>query len=109
MSTRLTERILFTKDEIEVNSGLLDLWKIKNYQEFRENILDKNCPFPCYFAVDAEKKGHSRYIFCKSAEEEDELLKLRDGIYQYIKSYKEIAKRTTLVWVTKVLRLFIFS
>jgi len=99
LSLNAIKQVLFTKDEIQndIKNNLLSQWKIKSYNDFRENILDDNRPFPCYFAVEAEKRGHSRYIFSESAYNEDELLKVRDGIYEYIKTYRTISKRTTLV------------
>ncbi|MGG3835255.1 MULTISPECIES: YqcI/YcgG family protein [Geobacillus] len=38
----------------------------------------------------------SRYIFVQSTTK-DELLRLRDGLYEYIKTYRNIGKRTALV------------
>ncbi|MED0662175.1 YqcI/YcgG family protein [Geobacillus thermodenitrificans] len=87
-------------DQVEINRRIkektLKDWELECYQSFRDNILDKEHPYPCYFAVEAEKKGLSRYIFVQSTTE-DELLRLRDGLYEYIKTYRNIGKRTTLV------------
>jgi len=72
-------------------------WRSKSYDKFQENILDESSPFPCYFAVEAEKKGLARYIFIDSPYDNHELDRLRNGLYQYIGNYRSIGKRTTLV------------
>lgn len=72
-------------------------WKCNSFTSFRDQILDENSPFPCYFAVEAEKKGLARYIFIDSPYDKNELERLSDGLYQYIRVYQKIAKRTTLV------------
>ncbi|MDZ3952297.1 YqcI/YcgG family protein [Bacillus thuringiensis] len=90
---------LYDKSRItkEMKNGTLDDWKVKIHENFYENIIDPYKKFPCYFAVNSEKNGWSRYLFVNSAYDENELLKMKDGVYEYIKSYKKIAKRTTLV------------
>ena len=94
-----TKMYLYDQKRIieEQNKGILDEWKTISFNNFHDSILDQSKPFPCYFAVDSEKHGWSRYIFSESAYDENELFKLRDGIYEYIKTYQQIAKRTTLV------------
>ncbi|MCC2326883.1 YqcI/YcgG family protein [Bacillus wiedmannii] len=94
-----TKMYLYDQKRIieEQNKGILDEWKTVSFNNFHDSILDQSKPFPCYFAVDSEKHGWSRYIFSESAYDENELFKLRDGIYEYIKTYQQIAKRTTLV------------
>ncbi|CAI6326322.1 YqcI/YcgG family protein [Bacillus subtilis] len=82
--------------EDEIRNGQLAEWKASCYRNFHENIMDELSPFPCYFAVEAEKRGFSRYLFVDSLDTE-ELITARDGVYEYIKTYRDIAKRTTLV------------
>lgn len=80
-----------------MEKGILKEWMITTYSDFRNSLLDDSAPYPCYFAVEAEKNGLIRYIFAESAYDTHELLNIRDGVYEYIKSYKSIGKRTTLV------------
>ncbi|EOP18035.1 MULTISPECIES: YqcI/YcgG family protein [Bacillus] len=99
MVIQLTKSYLYSQNRIldEKNNDFLENWKIHAYNSFHKSIMDNSKPFPCYFAVDSEKHGWSRYLFIDSAYDQKELLKLRDGIYEYIKTYQQIAKRTTLV------------
>lgn len=99
MVIQSTKSYLYDQKRIlkEQSIDFLEDWKIQSFNNFHTSIMDNSKPFPCYFAVDSEKHGWSRYLFADSAYDERELMKLRDGIYEYIKTYQQIAKRTTLV------------
>lgn len=60
-----TKMYLYDQKRIieEQNKGILDEWKTISFNNFHDSILDQSKPFPCYFAVDSEKHGWSRYIF----------------------------------------------
>ncbi|ASS99132.1 MULTISPECIES: hypothetical protein [Geobacillus] len=55
-------------DQVEINrrikEKILKDWELECYQSFRDNILDKEHPYPCYFAVEAEKKRFVTIYFC---------------------------------------------
>lgn len=53
--------------------------------------------YPCHFAVNAERNDSARYLFAGDARDRDALLKVREGLRQYLERYQSIAKRTTLV------------
>ena len=81
----------------QTHRGEIDHWKVMRYEDFRKNILDDQSLYPCFFAVEAERRGMARYLFINSVANSEDLLKLRDGLYDYVKNYKSIGKRTTLV------------
>lgn len=96
----LKDRILFHQQDIlqgSFNEKNKDNWELNRYMQFRNNILDEEKKYPCLFAVEAEKLGNNRYIFLNSPYDEKELLKLRDGLYQYIQTYESISKRNALI------------
>ncbi|WP_420897774.1 YqcI/YcgG family protein [Halalkalibacterium halodurans] len=80
-----------------IGNGELEEWMVRTYYDFRRSLLDVTEPYPCYFAVEAEKNGLIRYIFAESAYDEKELHRVKNAVYEYIKSYRSIGKRTTLV------------
>ncbi|EMA41228.1 YqcI/YcgG family protein [Halococcus hamelinensis] len=89
--------LLFDQPELEdaiATDELLD-WKEKRYLEFRETM--RNSRYPCYFAVNAERDDSARYLFAENARDRDTLLKIREGLQQYLQRYRSIAERTTLV------------
>ena len=57
----------------------------------------QNTRYPCHFAVNAERNDSARYIFAEDARDRDALLKVREGLRQYLERYRSIADRTTLV------------
>ncbi|WP_342399669.1 hypothetical protein NST20_13720 [Weizmannia sp. FSL W8-0676] len=44
-----------------MEKGILKEWMITTYSDFRNSLLDDSAPYPCYFAVEAEKNGLIRY------------------------------------------------
>ncbi|QCW01957.1 YqcI/YcgG family protein [Natrinema pallidum] len=88
---------IHTKDEVEtkLNEGMLDGWEKASYEGFRDSLVKGNS-YPCHFGSKAQRQGNARYLFIESMSNENDLMMLRDGIYEYIKMYEEIAKRTTL-------------
>ena len=89
--------LLFDQAELRdaIETGELAEWKKKRYIEFRETM--RNTRYPCYFAVNAEYNDTARYLFAGDVRNRDALLKVREGLRQYLQRYQSIAERTTLV------------
>lgn len=89
--------LLFDQPELEdaIATGELLAWKKKRYVEFRETMRDTR--YPCHFAVKAEQDDSARYLFAGDVRDRDSLLKVREGLQQYLERYQSIAERTTLV------------
>ena len=88
---------LFDRTELTdaMETGELFGWKKRRYLTFRETM--RETPYPCYFAVEAERGDTARYLFAGDARDRDALLKMREGLRQYLERYRSIADRTTLV------------
>ncbi|RBI62380.1 hypothetical protein DMJ13_10945 [halophilic archaeon] len=89
--------LLFDQSKLQdaIDTGELTAWKKKRYLEFRKTMRDTR--YPCHFAVHAERNDSARYLFAGDARDRDALLKVREGLRQYLERYRSIAKRTTLV------------
>ncbi|KYH24403.1 YqcI/YcgG family protein [Halalkalicoccus paucihalophilus] len=89
--------LLFDRSELQdaIETGELIAWKKKRYIEFRETM--QSTRYPCYFAVNAERTNSARYLFVGVPNDRDALLKLREGLRQYLEQYQSITERTTLV------------
>lgn len=89
--------LLFDRSELRdaIERGELLAWKKKRYLEFRETM--RGTRYPCHFAVNAERKDTARYLFVGDVGDRDALLKVREGLRQYLEQYQSIAERTTLV------------
>ena len=93
--------LLFDRSELQdaIETGELTAWKEKRYIEFRETM--RSTRYPCHFAVNAERNDSARYLFAGDVRDRDALLKVREGLRQYLERYQSIAKRTTLVMFFK--------
>jgi uncharacterized protein len=89
--------LLFDQSELQdaIDAGELIAWKKKRYIEFRKTMRDTR--YPCHFAVNAEYSDSARYLFAGEARDRDALLKVREGLRQYLQQYQSIAEQTTLV------------
>ncbi|WP_224270945.1 YqcI/YcgG family protein [Haloprofundus salinisoli] len=92
-----SDGLLFNQSELEnaIETGELIAWKKQRYLEFRKTMRETR--YPCHFAVQAERTDSARYLFAGDARNRDALLKVREGLRQYLERYQSIAKRTTLV------------
>lgn len=93
--------LLFDQSELQdaIETGELSPWKKKRYIEFRETM--RNTRYPCHFAVNTECNDSARYLFAGDTQDRDALLKVREGLHQYLERYQSIAERTTLVMFFK--------
>lgn len=50
---------LFDRDRLKRRLDASDLadWKEIRYRTFRETVTDESSPYPCYFAVEAQREG----------------------------------------------------
>ena len=89
--------LLFDQAELQdaIETGELTSWKKQRYLGFRETMRESR--YPCHFAVQAERSDSARYLFAGDAHDRDALLKVREGLRQYLERYQSIAERTTLV------------
>lgn len=89
--------LLFDQSELQdaIETGELTAWKKQRYLAFRETMRESR--YPCHFAVQAERTDSARYLFAGDAHDRDALLKVREGLRQYLEQYQSIAERTTLV------------
>ncbi|AFO57096.1 MULTISPECIES: YqcI/YcgG family protein [unclassified Natrinema] len=88
---------IYTKEEIEmrIKERKLKEWKKACYEGFRDSLVNGDS-YPCHFGSKAQRQGNARYLFVESMSNDNDLMKLRDGLHEYINMYEEIAKRTTL-------------
>lgn len=89
--------LLFDRSELQdaVETGELIAWKKKRYLAFRETMRSNR--YPCHFAAHAEGNDTARYLFAGDIRDHDTLLKVREGLRQYLERYQSIAEQTTLV------------
>ena len=89
--------LLFDQPELQdaIEAGELSPWKKQRYLAFRKTMRETR--YPCHFAVQAERTDSARYLFAGAAHDRDTLLKVREGLKQYLERYQSIAERTTLV------------
>jgi hypothetical protein len=77
--------------------GELADWKVTRYETFRETMTDEDAPYPCYFAVEAEKEGLFRYTFPGAPDDPDARGRLADALEAYLATYESIGDITSLV------------
>ncbi|WP_101295017.1 YqcI/YcgG family protein [Halegenticoccus soli] len=82
-----------------VDAGSLPEWVVAHYESFRASMLgDRDgAPFPCYFGIEAERRGGLLYTACRSTTHKDALLALRDALSEYLDVYRDHADRAPLV------------
>ena len=80
--------LLFDQTELTdaIETGELFGWKKQRYLTFRETM--RETPYPCYFAVEAERSDAARYLFAGDAHDRDALFKIREGLRQYLERYR---------------------
>lgn len=63
---------LFDRGQLErrLDRGDLAAWKAARYRTFRDTMTDEASPYPCYFAVEAQRKGYFRYVFPEAPTDE---------------------------------------
>lgn len=72
-------------------------WKATRYRTFRETMTDEASPYPCFFAVEAQREGYFRYVFPGPPEEEDALDGLADALERFLDRYDEFGEYPSLV------------
>lgn len=90
---------LLGKDRIEERLAAGDLadWKATRYRTFRETMTDEAVPYPCYFAVEAQRVGYFPYVFPDSPADEDALAALVDPLAEFLETYESIGEYPSLV------------
>lgn len=90
---------LWTKSELEdaIERDALADWKALRYATFHETMADGNSPYPCYFAVEAERNGYFRYTFPGSPDDPNARSRLTDALVTYLDDYRTIGDITSLV------------
>lgn len=90
---------LFDKASLErrIERGDLESWKATRYRTFREAMTDKEAPFLCYFAVEAQREGYFRYVFPESSSDGDALNALGKRLAEFLDRYEEFGEYTSLV------------
>ena len=73
--------------ERRLEAGDLAAWKATRYRTFRETMTDETAPYPCYFAVEAQREGYFRYVFVDSPTDEDALADLVDRLAEFLDGY----------------------
>lgn len=72
-------------------------WKARRYRTFRETMTDESAPYPCYFAVEAQREGFFRYVFVDSPTDEDALAKLVAPLAEFLEDYRSYGEYPSLV------------
>lgn len=90
---------LFDRTTLErrIERGALDPWKATRYRTFRETMADEEAPFPCYFAVEAQREGYFRYVFPESSRDDEALEALGERLAEFLDRYEEFGEYTSLV------------
>ncbi|MFC4356652.1 YqcI/YcgG family protein [Halobium salinum] len=92
MSTPLTRAEL---DSAIADDALPD-WQATRYGSFHRTMTDGDVPFPCYFAVDAHRRGDLRYLFAHDASTEAGRSTVAEGLEAYLDEAPAIADVTAL-------------
>jgi FPC/CPF motif-containing protein YcgG len=90
---------LLSKDDIErliKNSEFVD-WKETRYRSFQETMTDSEKPYPCFFAVEAQKKGYFRYSLPGDPTSESSLATLADDLAEFVDIYSDIGEYPAIV------------
>ena len=90
---------LWTKADLQdalARDELAD-WKATRYETFRETMTDKDAPYPCYFAVEAEEQGLFRYTFPGAPEDPAARSRLASALEAYLADYESIGDISSLV------------
>lgn len=90
---------LWTKADLTaaIERGEVADWKARRYETFHETMTDDEAPYPCYFAVDAEREGLFRYTFPGVPDASDTRARLASVLEAYLASYESIGPVTSLV------------
>lgn len=90
---------LFDKAQLERRLDRDDLagWKATRYRTFRETMTDESSPYPCHFAVEAQREGFFRYIFPGPPTDEDALADLVDPLAEFLDRYESFGTYPSLV------------
>lgn len=90
---------LLEKSEVErrLESGDLADWQAARYRAFRETMTDESAPFPCYFAVEAQREGSFRYVFPGPPDDDAVRSELADALAAFLDRYKSVEPYPALV------------
>ncbi|WP_408959589.1 YqcI/YcgG family protein [Natrinema sp. 74] len=90
---------LLERDRLEerLAAGELADWKATRYRTFRETMTDEAAPYPCYFAVEAQRKGDFRYVFPESPIDEEALAELVEPLTEFLERYERFGEYPSLV------------
>lgn len=90
---------LLSKGDIEeqIKTGKLASWKATRYSTFKETMTDDETPYPCFFAVEAQKNGYFRYTFPGDPTDEDALDILADDLAEFVEVYSDIGEYPAIV------------
>ena len=83
--------------ERRLDDGDLTGWRATRYRTFRETMTAESAPFPCFFAVEAQREGYFRYAFPASTTDEDALANLADVLAEFIGRYESFGEHPSLV------------
>ena len=83
--------------ERRLASGDLPEWQATRYRTFRETMTDEAAPYPCYFAVEAQREGYFRYTFVDSPTDETALADLVDPLATFLEEYRSYGEYPSLV------------
>jgi FPC/CPF motif-containing protein YcgG len=73
------------------------VWGRDAYRAFAATMQSCAPAFPCTFAVAAFRRGQLRYTFAESALDKRSLLGVRDALIEFMGTYREIGRHTSLV------------
>jgi FPC/CPF motif-containing protein YcgG len=90
---------LLDRERVErrLERGELSPWKATRYRAFRETMTDESSPYPCYFAVEAQREGYFRYVFADSPTDEAALAGLVDPLAEFLDGYVSYGEYPSLV------------
>jgi uncharacterized protein len=77
--------------------GKLPPWGAPYAEDLLRALLSSREPFPCTFAVAAAKKDSLRFGFIESLHDTEAWWPLMDTLSDYLKTYQEISRDTSLV------------
>lgn len=90
---------LYDKNRLEqlLYRGNLADWKADRYRTFFETMTDESSPYPCYFAVEAQREGDFRYVFSGVPTDEDTLADLVNPVSEFLDRYESFGEYPSLV------------
>jgi FPC/CPF motif-containing protein YcgG len=83
--------------ERRLERGELSPWQATRYRAFRETMTDESSPYPCYFAVEAQRDGYFRYVFADTPTDDSALMGLVDPLAEFLDSYESYGEYPSLV------------